>query len=91
MGREQGGRAPGYSKSFSPPPFPLSVPPGLMEILCLSQQALPSPEGWQTEEGPSWPQVPLISLDRGETCYGLWAIGCGRLWIWVGTEISLDP
>ncbi|XP_021553123.1 PH and SEC7 domain-containing protein 4 isoform X4 [Neomonachus schauinslandi] len=26
--------------------------------------ALPSPEGWQTEEGPSWPQVPLISQDR---------------------------
>ncbi|XP_045664862.1 PH and SEC7 domain-containing protein 4 isoform X1 [Ursus americanus] len=29
--------------------------------------ALPSPEGWQTEEGPSWPQVPLISLDRGDS------------------------
>ncbi|XP_030874665.1 PH and SEC7 domain-containing protein 4 isoform X3 [Leptonychotes weddellii] len=27
--------------------------------------ALPGPEGWQTEEGPSWPQVPLISQDRG--------------------------
>nr|XP_035947515.1 PH and SEC7 domain-containing protein 4 isoform X4 [Halichoerus grypus] len=30
-----------------------------------SSAALPSPEGWQTEEGPSWPQVPLISQDRG--------------------------
>ncbi|XP_034515398.1 PH and SEC7 domain-containing protein 4 isoform X2 [Ailuropoda melanoleuca] len=29
--------------------------------------ALPSPEGWQTEEGPSWPQVPLISLDQGDS------------------------
>ncbi|XP_034515399.1 PH and SEC7 domain-containing protein 4 isoform X3 [Ailuropoda melanoleuca] len=30
-------------------------------------EALPSPEGWQTEEGPSWPQVPLISLDQGDS------------------------
>ncbi|XP_025724008.1 PH and SEC7 domain-containing protein 4 isoform X2 [Callorhinus ursinus] len=30
-------------------------------------EALPSPEGWQTEEGPSWPQVPLISQDRGDS------------------------
>ncbi|XP_030874663.1 PH and SEC7 domain-containing protein 4 isoform X1 [Leptonychotes weddellii] len=29
--------------------------------------ALPGPEGWQTEEGPSWPQVPLISQDRGDS------------------------
>ncbi|XP_006156732.1 PH and SEC7 domain-containing protein 4 isoform X2 [Tupaia chinensis] len=26
----------------------------------------PSPEDWQTEEGPSWPQRPLISHARGE-------------------------
>ncbi|XP_027978139.1 PH and SEC7 domain-containing protein 4 isoform X2 [Eumetopias jubatus] len=30
-------------------------------------EALPSPEGWQTEEGPSWPQVPPISQDRGDS------------------------
>ncbi|CAD7676652.1 unnamed protein product [Nyctereutes procyonoides] len=29
--------------------------------------ALPSPEGWQTEEGPSWAQVPLLSQDRGDS------------------------
>ncbi|XP_032208622.1 PH and SEC7 domain-containing protein 4 [Mustela erminea] len=29
--------------------------------------ALPSPEGWQTEEGPSWPGVPLISQDQGDS------------------------
>lgn len=28
--------------------------------------ALPSLEVWQMEEGPSWPQVPLISQDRGD-------------------------
>nr|XP_020013602.1 PH and SEC7 domain-containing protein 4 isoform X2 [Castor canadensis] len=27
---------------------------------------LPNPEGWQAGEGPSWPQEPLISQDRGE-------------------------
>ncbi|XP_066233810.1 PH and SEC7 domain-containing protein 4 isoform X2 [Saccopteryx leptura] len=27
--------------------------------------ALPGPESWQTEQSPSWPQVPLISQDRG--------------------------
>ncbi|XP_045835346.1 PH and SEC7 domain-containing protein 4 isoform X2 [Meles meles] len=30
-------------------------------------EALPSPEGWQTEEGPSWPGVPLISQDQGDS------------------------
>nr|XP_060511240.1 PH and SEC7 domain-containing protein 4 isoform X2 [Panthera onca] len=29
--------------------------------------ALPSPEGWQTEEGPSWPRRPLLSQDRGDS------------------------
>ncbi|XP_042837896.1 PH and SEC7 domain-containing protein 4 isoform X2 [Panthera tigris] len=29
--------------------------------------ALPSPEGWQTEEGPSWPRGPLLSQDRGDS------------------------
>ncbi|XP_047622119.1 PH and SEC7 domain-containing protein 4 isoform X1 [Phacochoerus africanus] len=28
--------------------------------------ALPSPEGWQTEEVPSWPLEPLSSQDRGD-------------------------
>ncbi|CAK6435299.1 unnamed protein product [Pipistrellus nathusii] len=28
--------------------------------------ALPSPEGWQTEQGPSWPQLPLTFQDRGD-------------------------
>ncbi|KAF6105720.1 pleckstrin and Sec7 domain containing 4 [Phyllostomus discolor] len=28
--------------------------------------ALSSPEGWQTEQGPPWPQVPLISQDRDD-------------------------
>lgn len=50
-----------------PSPPSLSVPPGLMEILCLSQQALPSPEGWHTEGGPSWPLVPLLFQDQGES------------------------
>ncbi|KAM8785248.1 LOW QUALITY PROTEIN: PH and SEC7 domain-containing protein 4 [Rhynchonycteris naso] len=41
--------------------------PGLQgSTPCASQQALPGPEGWQTEQGPSWPQVPLISQDRGD-------------------------
>lgn len=55
------------------PPSPLSAS-GAHEILCLSQQALPSPEGWQTGEGPSWPPV-LFSQDRGESYYGLREIG----------------
>ena len=67
----------GALDTHSHSPLPPSVPPGLMEILCLSPQALPSPEGWQTEEGPSWPQVPLISQDRGETSYPL--TGSGKL------------
>lgn len=29
-------------------------------------QALPSAEDWHTGQGPSWPQVPLISQDRGD-------------------------
>ncbi|XP_032956781.1 PH and SEC7 domain-containing protein 4 isoform X3 [Rhinolophus ferrumequinum] len=29
-------------------------------------QALPSAVGWHTEQGPSWPKVPLISQDRGD-------------------------
>ncbi|XP_058539344.1 PH and SEC7 domain-containing protein 4 isoform X2 [Neofelis nebulosa] len=29
--------------------------------------ALPSPEGWQTEEGPSWPRGPLLFQDRGDS------------------------
>nr|XP_012294383.1 PH and SEC7 domain-containing protein 4 isoform X1 [Aotus nancymaae]XP_012294384.1 PH and SEC7 domain-containing protein 4 isoform X1 [Aotus nancymaae]XP_012294385.1 PH and SEC7 domain-containing protein 4 isoform X1 [Aotus nancymaae]XP_012294386.1 PH and SEC7 domain-containing protein 4 isoform X1 [Aotus nancymaae] len=40
-------------------------PWGPWEHLCLSQQALPSPEGWQ-RAGPFWPQVPLNSQDRGD-------------------------
>ncbi|XP_053520601.1 PH and SEC7 domain-containing protein 4 [Artibeus jamaicensis] len=28
--------------------------------------ALPGPEGWQTEQGPPWPWVPLISQDRDD-------------------------
>ncbi|KAK2502952.1 hypothetical protein MC885_012957 [Smutsia gigantea] len=47
-------------------PLHLSAPPGLMQVPPLSQQALPSLEVWQMEEGPSWPQVPLISQDRGD-------------------------
>lgn len=54
----------------------LSGPPDLTDTLCLSQQALPSAEGWHTEQGPSWRQVPLISQDRGETYCGAWEIGC---------------
>ncbi|XP_059973404.1 PH and SEC7 domain-containing protein 4 [Mesoplodon densirostris] len=31
---------------------------------------LPSPEGWQTKEVPSWPQGPLCPQDTGEIQYG---------------------
>uniref|UniRef100_A0ABI7W1C0 Pleckstrin and Sec7 domain containing 4 n=1 Tax=Felis catus TaxID=9685 RepID=A0ABI7W1C0_FELCA len=34
---------------------------------CGESEALPSPEGWQTEEGPSWPRGPLLSQDRGDS------------------------
>ncbi|KAF5926105.1 hypothetical protein HPG69_011231, partial [Diceros bicornis minor] len=39
---------------------------GSWRCLALSQQALPSPESSRTEACPSWPQVPLISQDRGD-------------------------
>eukprot|EP00070_Physeter_catodon_P005980 XP_007112696.1 PH and SEC7 domain-containing protein 4 [Physeter catodon] len=32
--------------------------------------ALPSPEGWQTKDVPSWPQGPLRPQDTGEIQYG---------------------
>ncbi|KAF0876541.1 PSD4 protein, partial [Crocuta crocuta] len=51
----------------SPATHPVQPWARLMEILCLSQQALPSPEGWQTEGGPSWPPVPLLSQDQGDS------------------------
>lgn len=40
-------------------------PPGSW-IPSASHQALPRPEGGQTEQGPSWPQEPLTSQDRGD-------------------------
>ncbi|XP_032956784.1 PH and SEC7 domain-containing protein 4 isoform X6 [Rhinolophus ferrumequinum] len=36
-----------------------TAPPG-------DSEALPSAVGWHTEQGPSWPKVPLISQDRGD-------------------------
>nr|XP_023412783.1 PH and SEC7 domain-containing protein 4 [Loxodonta africana]XP_023412784.1 PH and SEC7 domain-containing protein 4 [Loxodonta africana]XP_023412785.1 PH and SEC7 domain-containing protein 4 [Loxodonta africana]XP_023412786.1 PH and SEC7 domain-containing protein 4 [Loxodonta africana] len=40
-------------------PSPATHPVQPWAMLC--------PEGWQTEEGSSWPQVPLSSQDTGET------------------------
>ncbi|XP_008577446.1 PREDICTED: PH and SEC7 domain-containing protein 4 [Galeopterus variegatus] len=42
-----------------------AAPPGQGE-----DEAPPSPKRWQTEEGSSWPQVLLMSQDRGESDAG---------------------
>lgn len=53
--------------------------------------ALPSPEGWQREEVPSWPLEPLSSQDRGEI-RGSGKLGGWRLWDWEwGQRTFLDP
>jgi hypothetical protein len=71
-----------YTPSILPllsfPSFLLtSLSPGLIDRY-VPLQVLPNPEGWQAGEGPSWPQEPLISQDRGKT-------QCGSLGNWVGS------
>ena len=68
-------------------PFTSQCLQGSQMPLCLSQQALPSLEGWQTKDVPSWPQGPLRPQDRGEIQYGVWEIGwLEALESGVGTE-----
>ncbi|ELK24496.1 PH and SEC7 domain-containing protein 4 [Myotis davidii] len=70
--------------------FPLPPLPFLQGswIPCASHQALPRPEGGQTEQGPSWPQVPPTSQDRGSpqpqgchpsSAFPTWTLDTSRL------------
>lgn len=85
---------------LSPPSHSLS--PGPMGKLCVSPQAPPTPEAWQTEEGLPWSPDPPISQDRGETTGRGLVVGGfvipsadGGSWIhrtaWESNRLGLNP